>query len=66
MERLGETEQVISLSQEVFYRELSVHDIARARKGMFNFDHPDAFDIPLMESCLQVGPAGGRSSKSEK
>merc|ERR1711990_731218 len=24
-----------------------------AKKGMFNFDHPNAFDNELMESCLQ-------------
>ena len=60
MEALGQNEmsnlekQVVSLSQDSFYRELSPAEIARANKGMFNFDHPDAFDSELMESVLQV------------
>ena len=60
MEALGQNEmsnlekQVVSLSQDSFYRELSPSEIARANKGMFNFDHPDAFDSELMESVLQV------------
>merc|ERR1712168_949794 len=45
--------QVMSLSQDSFYRELTPSEIARASKGMFNFDHPDAFDSDLMESVLQ-------------
>jgi len=59
MEALGQNEmsnlekQVVSLSQDSFYRELSPAEIARANKGMFNFDHPDAFDSELMESVLQ-------------
>jgi len=59
MEKLGQNEmsnvekQVISLSQDSFYRELTPAEIARANKGMFNFDHPDAFDNELMESVLK-------------
>jgi uridine kinase len=45
--------QVIHLSQDSFYRELRGADKARAAKGLFNFDHPDAFDNELMLSCLQ-------------
>ena len=29
-------------------------EIALAEKGMFNFDHPDAFDWDLLESVLLV------------
>ena len=60
MEKLGQNEmsnvekQVVSLSQDSFYRELNPTEIAKANKGMFNFDHPDAFDNELMESVLQV------------
>lgn len=54
MEKLGiGSDQVVCLSQESFYRELTVHEIARARQGMFNFDHPNAFDNELMESCVK-------------
>jgi len=59
MESLGQNKrsnlekQVVSLSQDSFYRELSPTEIVKANKGMFNFDHPDAFDNELMESVLQ-------------
>lgn len=45
--------QVIHLSQDSFYRELRGAEKAKATKGLFNFDHPDAFDNELMLSCLQ-------------
>jgi len=59
MNQLGQNEvnvlekQVVSLSQDSFYRELNEQEIALATKGKFNFDHPDAFDNVLMESCLK-------------
>jgi len=59
MEKLGQNEihnqekQVVHLSQDSFYRELNPQEITKANKGMFNFDHPDAFDNKLMESCLK-------------
>ena len=60
METLGQSDKtdvekkVVSLSQDSFYKELEPSEIVLANKGMFNFDHPDAFDIDLMESVLQV------------
>ena len=60
METLGQSDKtaveknVVSLSQDSFYKELEPSEIILANKGMFNFDHPDAFDIDLMESVLQV------------
>ena len=30
-----------------------LQEIALANKGKFNFDHPNAFDNELMESCLK-------------
>eukprot|EP00092_Neocalanus_flemingeri_P056661 GFUD01067194.1.p1 GENE.GFUD01067194.1~~GFUD01067194.1.p1 ORF type:complete len:206 (+),score=56.21 GFUD01067194.1:71-688(+) len=59
MENLGQNEmsnvdkQVVSLSQDSFYRELNSAEISKAGKGMFNFDHPDALDSQLMEAVLQ-------------
>ena len=60
METLGQSDKtdvekkVVSLSQDSFYKELEPSEIILANKGMFNFDHPDAFDVDLMESVLQV------------
>jgi len=45
--------QVVHISQDSFYRELREPEKVRANKGMFNFDHPDAFDMNLMENCLK-------------
>jgi len=59
MEKLGQNEvkivekQVVHLSQDSFYRELSQVESEKAKKGMFNFDHPNAFDNELMETCMQ-------------
>ncbi|XP_016952792.1 uridine-cytidine kinase isoform X1 [Drosophila biarmipes] len=59
MEQLGQAEmdhtqrQVVSISQDSFYRELTPAEKAKAQKGLFNFDHPDAFNEELMFSTLQ-------------
>lgn len=59
MEKLGQVDmeqmqrQVVCISQDSFYRELSSAEIAKAEKGLFNFDHPDAFDEKLMYRTLR-------------
>jgi len=64
MSRLGQhkvnnlEKQVVTLSQDSFYRELDDKEIVLASKGKFNFDHPDAFDNELMEQCLDDIIAG--------
>ncbi|XP_032814881.2 uridine-cytidine kinase 2 isoform X1 [Petromyzon marinus] len=64
MELLGQHEvdqrqrQVVILSQDSFYRELSPEQSARAAKGQFNFDHPEAFDNELIMRTLQDLVAG--------
>merc|ERR1711962_467373 len=58
IDRLGQTKvnnldrQVVTMSQDAFYRELNEQESVLASKGKFNFDHPDAFDNVLMEACL--------------
>uniref|UniRef100_A0A914VD01 uridine/cytidine kinase n=1 Tax=Plectus sambesii TaxID=2011161 RepID=A0A914VD01_9BILA len=54
MERLGQQHQrqVISIAQDSFYRELTEEENNKAKMGEFNFDHPDAFEHPLMLSVL--------------
>jgi len=64
MEKLGQNKmnnvekQVVHLAQDSFYKELNDQEISKANKGMFNFDHPNAFDNELMESCLEDIIAG--------
>lgn len=46
MERLGQAvmdhkeRQVVCISQDSFYRELTPAERSKALKGQFNFDHP--------------------------
>jgi len=48
-----ETErQIVTLSQDSFYRNLTNEESGQAKRGKFNFDHPDAFDHKLMLKCL--------------
>uniref|UniRef100_A0A8D3CKT3 Uridine-cytidine kinase n=1 Tax=Scophthalmus maximus TaxID=52904 RepID=A0A8D3CKT3_SCOMX len=59
MELLGQNEidhhqrQVAILSQDSFYRVLTLEQKAKALKGQFNFDHPDAFDNDLIITTLR-------------
>ncbi|XP_074178408.1 uridine-cytidine kinase 2 isoform X1 [Rhinolophus sinicus] len=45
--------QVVILSQDSFYRVLTAEQKAKALKGQFNFDHPDAFDNELIFKTLK-------------
>uniref|UniRef100_A0A803TKU9 Phosphoribulokinase/uridine kinase domain-containing protein n=1 Tax=Anolis carolinensis TaxID=28377 RepID=A0A803TKU9_ANOCA len=45
--------QVVILSQDSFYRVLTTEQKAKALKGQFNFDHPDAFDNELIVKTLK-------------
>lgn len=64
MEKLGQVDvdhterQVVTISQDSFYRELSPVDKAKAQKGQYNFDHPDAFNDELIYKSLQDILAG--------
>ncbi|XP_074616715.1 uridine-cytidine kinase 2-A-like [Acropora palmata] len=59
MEQLGQEgvetnkRRVVIVSQESFYKELSKDEAEVARKGNFNFDHPDAFDSDKTLETLQ-------------
>ena len=43
---------VTILTQDLFYRNLSAEEMEAAKKGNFNFDHPEAFDFDLFEETL--------------
>lgn len=49
---------VVMLSQDAFYRDLNEEDQARAHAKNYNFDVPDAFDVPLILKCLMDLKAG--------
>uniref|UniRef100_A0A3Q0SQ77 uridine/cytidine kinase n=1 Tax=Amphilophus citrinellus TaxID=61819 RepID=A0A3Q0SQ77_AMPCI len=59
MELLGQNKidhhqrQVVILSQDSFYKVLTPEQKAKAVKGQFNFDHPDAFDSELIMQTLR-------------
>lgn len=46
--------QVVTISQDSFYRELTAAEKAKAFQGLYNFDHPDAFDEQLMYDTLEA------------
>ncbi|KAG5893401.1 hypothetical protein JTB14_038062 [Gonioctena quinquepunctata] len=64
MEKLGQVDvdqkqrQVICISQDSFYRELTPLEITKAEKGQFNFDHPGAFNETLIYDTLTDIAAG--------
>nr|XP_020731235.1 uridine-cytidine kinase 1 isoform X2 [Odocoileus virginianus texanus] len=59
MELLGQKEvdhrqrKLVILSQDRFYKVLTAEQKAKALKGQYNFDHPDAFDNDLMHRTLK-------------
>ncbi|VFV35245.1 uridine-cytidine kinase 1 [Lynx pardinus] len=59
MELLGQNEvdhrqrKLVILSQDRFYKVLTAEQKAKALKGQYNFDHPDAFDNDLMHRTLK-------------
>jgi uridine kinase len=59
MEQLGQADvsdsqrKVVCIAQDSFYRELTEAEALKASKGLFDFDHPNALDIDLVEKTLQ-------------
>lgn len=64
MEKLGQVDmdhqqrRVVCISQDSFYRNLTLTEKLKAEKGQYNFDHPDAFDDDLILQTLQDILAG--------
>lgn len=64
MEKLGQVDmdhmqrQVVCISQDSFYRDLTPAEKLKAEKGQYNFDHPDAFDNDLILQTLRDILAG--------
>lgn len=49
---LSHEKRVVVISQDSFYRKLDDTDRALVAAGNFNFDHPEAFDLPKMVKTL--------------
>ncbi|ERE73161.1 uridine-cytidine kinase 1-like protein [Cricetulus griseus] len=45
--------KLVTLSQDCFYKVLTTEQKARALKGQYNFNHPDAFDNDLLHKILK-------------
>ena len=64
MERLGQNKvatrerRVVTISLDSFYRPLSDDDQVKAAQGLFNFDHPDAFDPEMILRTIMDIKAG--------
>ncbi|OTF72665.1 uridine cytidine kinase i-like protein [Euroglyphus maynei] len=50
---LSHEKRVVRISQDSFYRKLTDEDRQMVDKGLFNFDHPSAFDVDLMVKTLR-------------
>lgn len=55
MAKLGQDCQrrVALIKQDSFYRQLSQEQLASSKKGLYNFDHPDAIDDQAMYQALK-------------
>lgn len=47
---------VVMLNQDSFYRSLGPEELADVEN--YNFDHPDAFDTPVLLQCIEALKAG--------
>ncbi|EDO27777.1 predicted protein [Nematostella vectensis] len=60
VEQLGQEDidskqrRVAIISQDSFYRELSEEELTEAKRGNFNFDHPDAFDTEKTHAIIKA------------
>jgi len=52
VKKLGCIPTVIILSQDSFYKFHSPEELELAHQNLLDFDHPDAFDMPMFASCL--------------
>ncbi|RDX57400.1 armadillo/beta-catenin/plakoglobin [Lentinus brumalis] len=62
VQSLGSIPTVVILSQDSFYRRHSPEDLELAFANRYDFDHPDAIDMPLFASCLADLKAGRQSN----
>lgn len=49
---LGNIPSVTILSQDSFYKPHTEEELALAHASLFDFDHPDAIDMPMFSACL--------------
>ncbi|KAF8917422.1 armadillo/beta-catenin/plakoglobin [Mucidula mucida] len=49
---LGNIPSIVILSQDSFYKRHTPEEIALANASLFDFDHPDAIDMPMFAACL--------------
>ncbi|KIJ66860.1 hypothetical protein HYDPIDRAFT_26280 [Hydnomerulius pinastri MD-312] len=49
---LGSVPTIVILSQDSFYKRHTEEEVALAHANRFDFDHPDALDMPMFTACL--------------
>ncbi|KAI0784247.1 armadillo/beta-catenin/plakoglobin [Abortiporus biennis] len=52
LQKLGSIPTVVILSQDSFYKRHTPDELALAHANLWDFDHPDAIDMPKFASCL--------------
>ncbi|KAJ3195589.1 Uridine-cytidine kinase 2 [Irineochytrium annulatum] len=56
--KLAEAKRVFIVKMEDFYKPLSPENLELARKGAYNFDHPNSVDFDLLETAITTIVAG--------
>jgi len=49
---MGSIPSVVIMSQDSFYKELAQEELDLAFANEYDFDHPDAIDMPMFAACL--------------
>ncbi|KAI0635823.1 armadillo/beta-catenin/plakoglobin [Trametes polyzona] len=62
VQALGSIPTVVILSQDSFYKRHSPEDLKLAFANRYDFDHPDAIDMPLFAKCLADLKAGRQTN----
>ncbi|KAI0671629.1 armadillo/beta-catenin/plakoglobin [Trametes maxima] len=62
VQALGSIPTVVILSQDSFYKRHGPEQLKLAFANRYDFDHPDAIDMPLFASCLADLKAGRQSN----
>ncbi|PIL35674.1 hypothetical protein GSI_02404 [Ganoderma sinense ZZ0214-1] len=62
VQALGSIPTVVILSQDSFYKKHGPEDLKLAFQNRYDFDHPDAIDMPLFAACLADLKAGRQSN----
>jgi len=62
LKSLGSIPSVVILSQDSFYKEHTKEELELAFSSEYDFDHPDAIDMPMFAACLSALKKGRQTN----